>query len=85
LRWAGEIRGNGDDNMATMKMGEYQMPKLPDGAKKKGGRVYNSRGELIEVFEGKWRVVKDVGRVGWFRYNEHYDRGGYCDNPARGY
>lgn len=60
--------------------------KLPNGAtKKKDGRVYNSRGELIEVFEGKWRVVKNGAREGWWRFNEHYDRDGYCDNPARGY
>lgn len=58
---------------------------LPDGATEKDGRVYNSHGERIEVFEGRWRVVKDGSRSGWWRFNEHYDRQGYCDNPARGY
>lgn len=24
-------------------------------------------------------------RTGWWRFHEHYDRDGYCDNPARGY
>lgn len=61
------------------------MLDYPEGAKVKDGRVYNSRGEMIEIFEGRWRVVKDPGRIGWWRFNEHYDREGYCDNPARGY
>lgn len=60
-------------------------PKRPDGSFEKDGRVYNTHGELIEVFEGRWRIVKDGGRSGWWRYNEHYDRNGYCDNPGRGY
>jgi hypothetical protein len=29
--------------------------------------------------------VKNPGRQGWWRYHTHYDRDGYCDNPARGY
>jgi hypothetical protein len=29
--------------------------------------------------------VKNGDRSGWWRFNEHYDRDGYCDNPARGY
>ena len=57
----------------------------PAGAIERDGKVYNSRDELIEEFEGRWRVVVDGGRVGWWRYNRHYDRDGYCDNPARGY
>lgn len=60
-------------------------PELPKGATEKNGKVYSAQGKLIEVFEGKWREVKDGGRVGWWRYNEHYDRNGYCDNPGRGY
>lgn len=59
--------------------------KLPAGGTRKGDKVYNSRGELIEVYEGKWRVVLDGGRSGWWRFHEHYDRDGYCDNPGRGY
>jgi len=61
------------------------MKKLPAGATRRDGEVFNSRGELIEVFEGQWRVVKQPHRSGWWRFNEHYDRDGYCDNPARGY
>jgi hypothetical protein len=60
-------------------------PKLPDGAHIDGDKVYNARGDLIEVFEGRWCIVKDGGRSGWWRFHEHYDRDGYCDNPARGY
>ena len=38
-----------------------------------------------EMFEGKLREVVNPDRTGWWRYNDHYDRDGYCDNPARGY
>ncbi|MBZ9807642.1 hypothetical protein [Mesorhizobium sp. ESP-6-2] len=41
-------------------------------------------GEL-EFFEGKLREVVNPDRQGWYRFNRHYDRDGYCDNPARGY
>ncbi len=59
--------------------------KLPTGATEKNGKVYNASGELIEAVDGKWCVVKNGDRLGWWRYNEHYDRNGYCDNPGRGY
>lgn len=39
----------------------------------------------FEYYEGRLREVKDASRSGWWRFNEHYDRDGYCDNPARGY
>lgn len=39
----------------------------------------------LEWFEGRLREVKQPDRSGWWRFNEHYDRQGYCDNPARGY
>lgn len=38
-----------------------------------------------EMFEGRMRDVVDASRSGWWRFNQHYDRNGYCDNPARGY
>ena len=38
-----------------------------------------------EMFEGKLLPVVDASRSGWWRFHEHYDRNGYCDNPARGY
>lgn len=57
----------------------------PEGSYEKEGRVYNRQNELIEVYENRWLVVKDGGRSGWWRFHEHYDRDGYCDNPARGY
>ncbi len=58
---------------------------VPAGGTRKGDKVYDARGRLIEIYEGEWRVVVDGGRSGWWRFNEHYDRDGYCDNPARGY
>lgn len=39
----------------------------------------------MELFEGQLRKVVDASRQGWWRFHEHYDRNGYCDNPARGY
>lgn len=39
----------------------------------------------LEYFNGRLREVKDATRSGWWRFNEHYDRDGYCDNPGRGY
>lgn len=38
-----------------------------------------------ELVGGKMTRVLDASRLGWWRYHEHYDRDGYCDNPARGY
>lgn len=38
-----------------------------------------------EMFEGKLLPVVDASRSGWWRFHEHYDRNGYCDNPGRGY
>lgn len=40
---------------------------------------------VLEYYEGRLRKVKNPDRSGWWRFNEHYDRDGYCDNPARGY
>lgn len=63
-------------------------PAPPPGSYLAEGKRYighDSHRRLIELFEGRWRIVKDGGRTGWWRYNEHYDRDGYCDNPARGY
>ena len=57
----------------------------PIGSYEKQGRDYDRRGKLIEVLHGRWREVVDAGRLGWWRFNEHYDRNGYCDNPGRGY
>lgn len=39
----------------------------------------------VEMFEGRLTRVVDASRSGWWRYHEHYDRDGYCDNPGRGY
>lgn len=57
----------------------------PEGAYEKDGKTYNKHGELIEIFEGRWCKVRNGDRMGWWRFNDHYDRDGYCDNPARGY
>ncbi len=45
----------------------------------------NENREGYELHEGKWRKVLNGDRSGWWRFNDHYDRDGYCDNPARGY
>lgn len=60
-------------------------PKLPDGASYCNGEAVDREGSVIEVFEGRWRRVLDKSRDGWWRFNRHYDRSGYCDNPSRGY
>lgn len=39
----------------------------------------------LEYFEGKLLPVLNGDRRGWWRFHDHYDRDGYCDNPARGY
>lgn len=41
--------------------------------------------EGYEMFEGKPQEVINGDRTGWWRFHDHYDRDGYCDNPARGY
>lgn len=64
---------------------ETKMIEIPVGAIERDGNVYNSQGNLIELYEGRWRAVLDGARQGWWRYHQHYDRDGYCDNPARGY
>ena len=45
----------------------------------------NENREGYELFEGKWLKVINGDRLGWWRFHDHYDRDGYCDNPARGY
>lgn len=62
-----------------------QKAELPKGYTTKDDQVFNERGEWVEQFEGKWMRVINGGRLGWWRFHEHYDRNGYCDNPARGY
>lgn len=54
-------------------------------AYEKDGKQYDKSGKLVELYDGEWRVVVDANRNGWWRFHEHYDRDGYCDNPARGY
>lgn len=61
------------------------MAKIPEGATERDGKVYNSQGQLIEFVDGQWLRVLHGDRWGWWRHHEHYDRDGYCDNPARGY
>lgn len=61
------------------------MNLLPTGYFEKDCKIYDDAGQLVEMFEGRWMRVKNGARLGWWRYHEHYDRDGYCDNPARGY
>lgn len=39
----------------------------------------------LEMYDGRLQKVVDASRTGWWRFHQHYDRDGYCDNPARGY
>ncbi len=55
-------------------MTEKEKPKDP-----------NEGREGYELYEGRWQKVIDGSRTGWWRFHQHYDRDGYCDNPARGY
>lgn len=38
-----------------------------------------------EIYEGRAQRVVNSDREGWWRFHQHYDRNGYCDNPGRGY
>jgi hypothetical protein len=58
---------------------------IPAGYTERDGKVFNGRGEWVEFVDGKWLIVRDASRGGWWRHHEHYDRNGYCDNPGRGY
>lgn len=49
------------------------------------GIIRDSLGNVVELFEGNYTRVLNANRTGWWRYHDHYDRDGYCDNPARGY
>jgi hypothetical protein len=51
--------------------------------KRKAKRIKLKPG--YEMFEGKQTKVINGDRSGWWRYHNHYDRDGYCDNPGRGY
>lgn len=61
------------------------MAELPKGYTRRDGRIYDEHNHLVELFEGKWTRVKNGDRLGWWRFHDHYDRNGYCDNPGRGY
>ncbi len=61
------------------------MANFPEGYTERDGRIYDTQGSWVEEVDGKWLVVEDARRVGWWRHHEHYDRDGYCDNPGRGY
>lgn len=63
----------------------FKDPHTGQELTRRNGAVYNHRNQLVEKFEGRWRVVRNGDRSGWWRYNNHYDRDGYCDNPGRGY
>lgn len=49
------------------------------------GQRFDAAGNLYEQYEGEWMRVVNASRDGWWRFHEHYDRQGYCDNPGRGY
>lgn len=58
-----------------------QIEEAVKKALKEGREIPN----ILERFDGKLMRVEDSSRSGWFRFHKHYDRDGYCDNPARGY
>lgn len=58
---------------------------LPSGYTQKDDKIYNERNELVERVDGKWMRVLNGDRLGWWRYHDHCDRNGYCDNPSCGY
>lgn len=59
---------------------------MPEHATKDAdGTIRDTNGRHIEFYNGAWRVVVNGDRFGWWRFHDHYDRDGYCDNPARGY
>ena len=49
------------------------------------GKTLDRRGHIVELFEGQYLEVANGDKTGWWRFHKHYDRDGYCDNPARGY
>lgn len=60
-----------DDICAALSRAGMPEPKpLPEG---------------YELFDGKPMKVLNGERSGWWRFHNHYDRDGYCDNPGRGY
>lgn len=61
------------------------MSKVEEPVQGEDGRWRNASGQWVELYEGRWTPVRNADRSGWWRYHEHYDRDGYCDNPARGY
>lgn len=48
-------------------------------------RAHEESPSKLEWFRGRLMEVKNPSRIGWWRFYEHYDQDGYCDNPARGY
>jgi hypothetical protein len=59
-------------------LAEWESARLAEAAKPRPE-------PLKEMYEGKLREVVNPDRQGWWRFHEHYDRDGYCDNPGRGY
>lgn len=67
-------------------MSEFRCTRCGDKPKAETAQMRcGNCGAIFEQYEGRWQQVVDSRRVGWWRFNEHYDRNGYCDNPARGY
>lgn len=59
-------------------------PEQPQPHRGDDGKLYLN-GQWVELYEGKYLPVVNASRNGWWRFHEHSDRNGYCDNPARGY
>lgn len=52
---------------------------------KKTNNGHTKRPDIDKWSDGSPKPVLNGEREGWWRYNDHYDRDGYCDNPGRGY
>ena len=67
-------------------MGASDIDSVPScGQENDNRRATPALPEGYELFEGKLMKVLNADRIGWWRFHDHYDRDGYCDNPARGY
>lgn len=46
------------------------------------GKLYLD-GHWVELYDGKYLPVVNPDRTGWWRFHEHYDRDGYCDQSGK--
>lgn len=76
-----EGREKYDELNADLDVSEPEDDDMKDQSDKPDKKIPDG----YEMFEGKVMKVINGDRSGWWRFYDHYDRNGYCDNPARGY